>query len=72
MSNRTTTQVAGDVGAGFSVALTHGLSFTAEYVYGFLGNGSPSNTPTDGILLAKTPSFSFQTQSLLFGLSLRV
>jgi opacity protein-like surface antigen len=68
----TSTRVAGDVGVGLSVNLTRSLSLTAEYVYGFLGNSSSANSPTYGVLLADAPSFSFKTQTLLFGLSLKL
>ncbi len=70
LSNNTTTQVAWDVGAGFNVSITDYLSATAEYVYTFLGHGSPANGTANDIRLAAAPRFSLQTQSLLFGLSL--
>lgn len=72
LSNNTTRQVAWDVGAGLSVSITDYLSATAEYIYTFLGHGSPANRPGNNIRLAAAPSFSLQTQSLLFGLSLRL
>lgn len=72
LSSNTTTHVAWDVGAGFRVALTDNLSATAEYIYAFLGNGSPANRPANGVNLTAAPSFSLQAQSLLFGLSLKL
>ncbi|WP_058513497.1 outer membrane protein [Legionella santicrucis] len=72
LSNNTTTQVAWDTGAGLRVALTNYLSATAEYIYTFLGHGSPANGPTNEVSLSAAPRFSLQTQSLLFGLSLKL
>jgi opacity protein-like surface antigen len=72
LSKHTSSHVAWDVGAGFSVAITDKLSATAEYVYAFLGNGSPANVSRSGANLSAAPSFSLQTQSLLFGLSLKL
>lgn len=72
LSSNTTTQVAWDFGAGFRMALTDNLSATAEYIYAFLGNGSPANSHANGVNLTAAPSFSLQTQSLLFGLSLKL
>jgi opacity protein-like surface antigen len=69
LSNHTSIQLAWDIGAGIRLKLMEHLSATAEYVYAFLGNGSPKNDP-NGINLTESPRFSFQTQSLLLGLSL--
>lgn len=68
----TKTQVAGDVGVGVAAMLTEHLTGFAEYVYGFLGNSSPAGSSANGVPLMSAPSFSFQTQSLLFGLSLKL
>ena len=68
LGNNTTTQVAWDLGAGLNIALTDRLNATVEYVYAFLGNGSPANITN----LSSSPHFSFQTQSLLLGLSLKL
>lgn len=72
LSEKTSTHVAWDVGAGFSYAITDCFSATAEYVYAFLGEGSPAHGPTHGVRLSSPPNFSLETQSLLFGLSLRL
>lgn len=70
LSRKTNTHVAWDAGAGLKVALSDCLFATAEYVYAFLGHGSPAHRSTNAVALAQPPGFSFQTQSLLFGLSL--
>lgn len=70
LSNYTTTNLSWDVGAGVSVKFMEHLNLTAEYIYAFLGKGSPANDPSNGVSLAASPLFSFQTQSLLLGLSL--
>ncbi len=72
LSNNTNTQVAWDVGVGALVTLTDNLSATLEYIYAFLGNGSPANAPINGVSLTAAPSFSLQTQGLLFGLRLKL
>jgi opacity protein-like surface antigen len=71
LSKYTSTQLAGDVGVGLSLNLTQRLSVTTEYIYGFLGRASPENNPINGVRLSDSPRFSFQTQTLLFGLSLK-
>lgn len=71
LSNDTSTQLAWDIGAGARVALADNLSLTLEYIYAFLGNGSPSNVGGPGISLKNSPSFSLKTQSVLLGLSLK-
>ncbi|MGC1181953.1 outer membrane protein [Legionella sp.] len=72
LSKNTTAKVAWDAGVGFSVALTERLNITAEYIYAFLGHGSPGNGSSNGVSLSAAPSFSLQTQNLLFGLSLKI
>ncbi len=67
LSNNTDTQFAWDLGAGFKFPITKNISATAEYIYAFLGDGSPGY----GINLSKAPSFSLQNQSLLFGLTVK-
>lgn len=71
LSNNTNVQLAGDLGLGLDVVLSKHLNFTAEYVYGFMGQGSPGNNSPNGVLLQTAPKFSFQSQSLLFGLRLK-
>jgi len=68
LSDNTGAQLAWDLGAGLSYGLTDRLSLTAEYVYAFLGEA----TPDDNASIANAPNFSYQIQSLLFGLSLRM
>lgn len=72
LSRNTTSQVAWDVGAGLNLAITNYLSATAEYIYSFLGHGSPANGPLNDVRLSSAPRFSLQTQSFLLGLSLRI
>ncbi len=72
LSENTTSQLAWDFGAGFSFPVTDNLSLTAEYIYTLLGNGSPGSDPDNDVSLTSSPSFSLQTQSLLFGLSLKL
>lgn len=67
LSEKTRTQLAWDVGAGVSYLLTDELSFSAEYVYAFLGEA----TPQANTVIIDAPNFSYQIQSLLFGLSLK-
>jgi opacity protein-like surface antigen len=68
LGDNTQVQLAWDVGAGLSYALTDHLNVTAEYVYAFLGEA----TPETGATLLSAPNFNYQIQSLLFGLSLRM
>jgi hypothetical protein len=65
-------QPAGEFGAGFALLLTEHLSANLDYVYGFLGQALSAKQATNGLLLIEAPHFSFQTQSLLFGLSFRL
>jgi opacity protein-like surface antigen len=68
----TKAKAAFDLGGGFNVGLSNCLSATVEYIYAFLGNGfSPSYTHYR-VNLAKAPRFSLHTQSLYFGLSLKI
>lgn len=69
LSSHTTTKLSWDVGAGVNVKLMEHLNVTAEYIYAFLGKGTPANNPSNGVNLVASPLFSFQTQSLLFGIS---
>jgi len=68
LSDNTQAQLAWDVGAGLSYALTERLSVTGEYVYAFLGEATPQSNDT----VMAAPNFSYQIQSLLFGLSFRL
>lgn len=72
LSDNTTSRIAWDLGIGMSVALTDNLNVTAEYIYAFLGEGSPAHHPTNGISLKEPPAFSLETQSLLLGLCLHI
>lgn len=67
LSDNTQTQLAWDLGAGINVAVTDQVSITAEYIYAFLGNVEPAH----GANLLEVPSFSYQIESLLFGLSIK-
>lgn len=71
LSSSTNTQLSWDTGAGMQVRITDRLSATLEYVYAFLGHGSPSANPTNGVNLYKAPRFSLETNILLFGLSFK-
>lgn len=64
-------QPVGEFGAGFGLLLTEHLSANVDYVYGFLGQALSAKQAKNGLLLIEAPHFSFQTQSLLFGLSFR-
>lgn len=66
LSDETTTQLAWDLGAGLSYGVTKRLNISAEYVYAFLGDVSPQKNSS----VIEAPNFSYQIQSLLFGLSL--
>lgn len=68
LSENTQVQLAWDLGAGMSYDLTKRLSITAEYIYAFLGDA----TPQQNVNVIKAPEFSYQTQSLLFGISLKL
>ena len=70
LGNHTNSQIAWDVGVGINIAYFQYLHITAEYVYAFLGYGSAAQSSANDVLLSTPPSFSYQTQSLLFGISL--
>lgn len=72
ISNNTSSHIAWDAGVGISVEITDKLSATAEYIYAFLGNSSAAHITNNGVDLPTPPLFSLQTQSILFGLNLKL
>lgn len=70
LKKNTTSQAAFDLGLGCKMALTPHLNISMEYLYAFLGDGSPMSK-AKGAQVAKAPSFSLQNQSLLFGLNIQ-
>lgn len=68
LGNSNTTALAADLGVGVSIHATHYMDITGEYIYGFLGHASPSNTSSNNVLLQKSPCFLLRTQSVLLGL----
>jgi hypothetical protein len=72
LRSNTRNQLAEELGVGLSIDLTCWLRLTAEYVYAYLGDGTPATYPTNGIPLSSPPSFSLDNQSLLLGLSLKL
>jgi len=71
LSEHTQTQLAWDLGVGLNIQIVEDVSLTAEYIYGFLGEGSPDNNSGKTPYLSEPPSFSYQIQSLLIGLSVK-
>lgn len=72
LSKHKIAQFAWEVGVGFNVVLSDRLSISAEYIYAFLGKGSPANDPANHVKLSSAPNFSLKAQSLLFGLNIKV
>lgn len=68
LAKHTQTQWAWDIGVGFDYAFTDRISLTTEYIYAFLGDAMPQ----EGSAIIAAPEFSYQVQSLLFGLSLKI
>jgi opacity protein-like surface antigen len=71
LSHHTQTELAWDLGAGLNYQVTEDVSLTAEYIYGFLGEGEPGENSANGRVLLEAPNFSYQIQSLLFGVSVK-
>jgi opacity protein-like surface antigen len=71
LSSHTTSQAAFDLGLGCKMALTPHLNVSIEYLYAFLGHGSPMSK-SNGVQLETAPRFSLQNQSLLFGLNIQL
>jgi opacity protein-like surface antigen len=69
LSDNTTAQLAWDLGLGFSVEATKHFDIFAEYIYAFLGEGSPSSTSSSDARLTEAPNFSLQVQTFLVGFS---
>lgn len=61
-----------EAGAGLNVVLSEHIAISAEYIYAFLGKGSPANDPANDVQLARAPSFSLHNQSFLFGFNIKV
>lgn len=70
LGRHTITQLAGDLGIGLSISIAKKLHITAEYVYGFMGDASPTFSSSNNAFLQIGPNFMIQTQSALFGLNL--
>lgn len=71
LSQHTELQLAWDLGVGLSVEVSETVSLTAEYVYAFLGEAQPGSNPGEGRSMLEAPNFSYQLQSLLFGVCVR-
>lgn len=72
LSKHTIAQFAWEMGVGFNVVLSDRLSISAEYIYAFLGKGTPADDPANEVRLSSAPNFSLKAQSLLFGLNIKV
>lgn len=72
LSKHTIAQFAWEAGVGFNVVLSDYLSISAEYIYAFLGKGSPADGLANDVSLSSAPNFSLKAQSLLFGLNIKV
>lgn len=72
LSKHTIAQFAWEAGVGFNGVLSDRLSITAEYIYAFLGKGSPADDPANAVRLSSVPDFSLKAQSLLLGLNVKV
>jgi opacity protein-like surface antigen len=71
LSSHTRVQVALDLGLGLNVTATEHVSLMAEYIYAYLGKATPEKTATNGFVLVEAPNFSYKTQTLLLGVSVK-
>ncbi len=72
LPSSTKTKFSYNLGAGFSLNLNNYISATVEYLYASLGHSSSAKRHHNRVNLASPPQFSLHTQSLLFGLSLKI
>jgi len=71
LSNKTTPQLAWNIGVGCNLPVNQFINLSAEYLFAVAGTSSPASD-SGSVSLVTPPAFSLQSHSFLAGLSLRL